>query len=51
MHDLVIKNAVLVDGVGTPAFEERLPSPAVRLRRSATAKASARGGQELMRKG
>ena len=21
MHDLVIKNAVLVDGVGTPAFE------------------------------
>ena len=21
MHDLVIKNAVLVDGIGTPAFE------------------------------
>ena len=47
MHDLVIKNAVLVDGVGTPAFEGEIAVTGGKI----SAKASARGGQELMRKG
>ena len=51
MHDLVIKNAVLVDGVGSPAFEGEIAVTGGKIVAVGDGESVGEDGQQLMRKG